>query len=127
MSNNSYPMLAKPKTTYRIRLEYPPSINHYWRNDKGVTHISEEGQTYRKMTALYLNTKNIKPLSGAIVIIIKVFRPAKRGDLDNSFKVPLDALKGYAYFDDRQIVEIHGYRYEDKDNPRIEVTIEGEA
>lgn len=125
MKKLDFSMITPQKTVYKIRLEYPPSINHYWRSDRGVTHISTEGKEYRKMTALYLNTKNVKPLDGDIVITLKVFRPAKRGDLDNSFKVPLDVLKGYAYFDDKQIVEIHGYRYDDKDNPRIEVTIEG--
>lgn len=122
---NAFPLLAKPKTIYRIRLDYPPSVNHYWRSDRGVTHISTEGKNYRQRAALYLNTKGITPLDGDIVIVLRVFRPAKRGDLDNSFKVPLDVLKGYAYNDDKQIIEIHGYRYDDKDNPRLEVTIEG--
>ena len=36
----------------------------------------------------------------------------------------LDSLRGIAYADDKQIVEIHAYRRDDPANPRIEVVIE---
>jgi Holliday junction resolvase RusA-like endonuclease len=35
-----------------------------------------------------------------------------------------DALNGLAYEDDKQIVELHAYRYDDKKNPRIEIEVE---
>ena len=37
-------------------------------------------------------------------------------------KVLLDSLTGVIWEDDSQIVEIHAYRYEDKNNPRVEIT-----
>jgi Holliday junction resolvase RusA-like endonuclease len=36
----------------------------------------------------------------------------------------LDNLQGIAYVNDRQIVEIHARRFDDKANPRVEVIIE---
>ena len=57
------------------------------------------------------------------MVTLRWHRPAKRGDLDNTTKVTLDALNGIAYSDDSQIVELHAYRFDDKDNPRMEVEI----
>lgn len=48
---------------------------------------------------------------------------AKSGDLDNRLKISQDALKGICFEDDRQIVELHAFRFDDKANPRIEIEI----
>jgi len=34
-----------------------------------------------------------------------------------------DALQGLAYVNDNQIVEIHSFREDDRDNPRIEFLV----
>ncbi len=60
---------------------------------------------------------------GPVSVNVRVYRPARRGDLDNCLKVLLDALKGIAFVDDSQVVHIHARRYEDKANPRAEVTV----
>lgn len=60
-------------------------------------------------------------ISGNVAINVSVFRPAKRGDLDNYLKIMLDALEGVLYENDNQITEIHAFRYDDKDNPRVEL------
>lgn len=71
-----------------------------------------------------LNSNGIKPFAGNVVVTIYVYRARKTGDLDNFQKLLLDALNGIAYNDDRQIVELHAYRCDDKDDPRVEVIIE---
>jgi Holliday junction resolvase RusA-like endonuclease len=38
-------------------------------------------------------------------------------------KVTLDALCGVLYGDDDQIVELHSFRHDDKNNPRVEVEV----
>jgi Holliday junction resolvase RusA-like endonuclease len=38
--------------------------------------------------------------------------------------VALDALQGSLYLNDSQIVALHLYRYDDKANPRIEVSVQ---
>jgi Holliday junction resolvase RusA-like endonuclease len=52
-----------------------------------------------------------------------VFRPARRGDLDNTLKSILDSLTGIAWDDDSQVRCIYAERREDKVNPRVEVEI----
>lgn len=65
----------------------------------------------------------VKPFIGDVAVSIQVYRPRRVGDLDGTFKAAFDALKGHAFNDDKQIVEIHATRHEDKFNPRIEIEI----
>jgi Holliday junction resolvase RusA-like endonuclease len=65
----------------------------------------------------------MEPLVGDVSVTLRVYRQAKRGDLDNSIKVSLDSLIGVAYADDSQIVRIVAERYDDKRNPRVEVEV----
>ncbi len=34
-----------------------------------------------------------------------------------------NALKGICFADDKQIIEIHAFRFDDKTNPRIEIDL----
>ena len=43
-------------------------------------------------------------LTGPVSVEFKVYRPAKRGDLDNFLKVMLDGMQGTMYKNDKQIV-----------------------
>jgi hypothetical protein len=81
-------------------LPYPISANRYWRSVPG------------------------RGVDGPVALTITLYRPAKRGDLDNRIKVLVDALGGgIAYRDDSQVVELHAYRLDDKDHPRVEVQV----
>ena len=53
-----------------------------------------------------------------------MFRPKRIGDLDNRLKASQDALKVICFADDKQIIEIHAFRFDDAKNPRIEIDIE---
>lgn len=56
---------------------------------------------------------------------VDIFYSSNRKDLDNGFKILLDCLqKCGAIKNDRQCVEIHARKLVDKDNPRIEFTLE---
>jgi Holliday junction resolvase RusA-like endonuclease len=58
---------------------------------------------------------------------VDVYYENMRPDLDNCFKVLLDCLQQCkAIKNDRYCVEIHGRKLIDKENPRIEFTIEEE-
>lgn len=114
----------------KLVLPYPPSANRYWRHVGRNVVKSEEARKYQQGVRLRWLTDAIHathlrgPPSGPVVVSVALFRPARRGDLDNSLKVLLDALKGIAYRDDSQVVELHARRFEDKANPRAEVTVE---
>lgn len=110
-----------------VVLPYPPSANRYWRsyvvNGSVRVVVSKEGKDYKR-AAYRLAALSIKnPLDGPLFADYKVYRPRKAGDLSNRIKVVEDALEGVAYDNDNQIVEMHAKRFDDKENPRIEITI----
>ena len=109
-------------------LDYPPSLNRLYRNVRGMTLLSREGREYKKRAGLMALQQRVRPLAGPLCVVAHVFRPERRGDLDNTAKALFDSLNGIAWDDDSQIVEIHMFRRDDKDRPRaeIEVTTTGE-
>lgn len=113
-------LMGKP-IMHRATLPYPPSVNRYWRNFRGRMVLSKEGRAYKKRVAELLD--GLRPIGGGVSITIHAYRPRKIGDLDNILKGALDALSGYMYFDDKQIVMILAHRYDDKEYPRLEVTV----
>lgn len=107
----------------KLILPFPPSANRYWRHDRGITHRSQEAVSYIEDVGKLCMADGLAPLTGNVCLSVDFYRPAKRGDLDNMLKILVDSLRGYAYVDDKQIVEIHAGRYEDKDDPRAVVVI----
>ena len=70
-----------------------------------------------------------EPLSGEVSAVIKLYRrykPTARnyGDCDNHVKSILDGLNGIAYEDDRQVVRCLVVKFQDKENPHAEITLE---
>ena len=93
-------------------LPYPPSANRYWRVWRGRPVMSSEARAYKAQVAALLRDR--QPETGPVALEVEVIRPAKRGDLDNSLKVLLDALKGTVFEDDQQVVELHAWRLDRK-------------
>lgn len=111
----------------KCTLPYPPTANRYWRTGRGGRpYVSAEAQEYKQTAGWLANAAGIDCLQGNIKITLKFYRPTKQGDLDNRIKVLLDSLNGIAWGDDKQIVEIHAYRYEagKRDLARVEVEID---
>lgn len=108
----------------KLTLPVPPSANIYWRYERGYVHRSEEARAYRAIVGWLCLEQHMQPVTGNVCISLDVYRPAKRGDLDNYLKVCIDSLIGHAYADDKQVVEIHAMRHDDKANPRVEVLIQ---
>lgn len=114
---------------YSLTLPFPPSANRYWRNVKGRMVKSAEARAYRDeagfltLQQTYQTEGRGKPLTGNVKVVMDFYRPARRGDLDNRIKVLLDSLQGIAFENDSQITEIHARRFEDKVNPRVQVSI----
>jgi crossover junction endodeoxyribonuclease RusA len=117
-------MMPTKQTVLTFTLPYPPTANKYWRNVKGKMVVSASARAYKEEVGWLLKLKIKEPLSGAVYVKVRIFRPRKIGDLDNTLKVLLDALKGIVFLDDDQVVEIRANRFEDKTNPRAEVTVE---
>ena len=114
-----------------LTLPVPPSANRYWRTVHGRPVKSREARAYRGLvwTAVAQQARARAVIVGdaPVCVTARWYRGRKSGDLDNRLKVLLDALKGLAYRDDKQVVELHAYRGEDRRHPRVEVTIEAAA
>lgn len=110
-----------------IELPSPPTLNTYWRHvvlgKRVCTLLSKDGRLYKQAVAAICREQGIKPISGPLRVDLTWRRPTKAGDLDNRSKAPLDALKGYAFDDDSQIIELHMYRADDKLNPGMTVEV----
>lgn len=61
-----------------------------------------------------------------VKLILRFFlktKPEYRPDLINLIAQIADCLKGFCYDDDSQVTEIIGYKFQDKIDPRVEITI----
>ena len=107
----------------RLTLPVPPSLNHYLR---GRVYKTQEAKIYQSDVRVICATNGIlDPTDKLVMFTMHWYPKSRRGDLDNFFKVMIDALEGYVYENDKQIVEIHAYRMPvDKKNPRMEIEIE---
>jgi len=110
-----------------LTLPVPPSINHYWRNFRGRTVVSADGREYKEKVAAICIRYQIPMLLDEVAVTVRIYRKARRGDIDNFMKVLLDSLRGYVYKDDSQIIQLHVYRFDDKANPRAEVEVKDMA
>ena len=133
-----------------LTLPWPVSANRYWRSfvprgsRRAVTVVSPEAEQYRDDVAIAhaRSYGTRKPMSCPVAVSVALYpaRPkdwAKRRksegpnwhasvrsiDLDNALKVLIDALKGVAYDDDKQVFRIDATRCEpDANGARVVVT-----
>lgn len=108
-----------------LTLPYPPSTNHlYIRTRTGRVSLSARALTYRAAArAIAIQEGHTQPITGTVAIFLDVYRPQRRGDLDNVLKALLDSLNGIAWHDDSQIIQITANRYDDPSAPRISIAI----
>ena len=97
-----------------LRLPEPPSANTYWRHvvirGKATVLLSTEARAYRATVATLCTIEGVRPFAGEVIVHLTWSRKRRAGDLDNRIKQVLDALRGFAYTDDAQVVEIHATR-----------------
>lgn len=111
-------------TPLRLTLPEPPSINHYWRVVRGRPILSRDGRLWKQEAGARALAAKLRRIDGPVAVELTWYRGRRSGDLDNRVKVVLDVLRGLAYRDDKQVVELHAYRYDDKHDPRVEITIQ---
>ena len=101
----------------------PPSANRYWMVAHNRMVDTTEAKNYKQQLFYKLSPMIDEPMRGDVCVNMTVFRPSRRGDLDNYNKVLFDALQGIVYLNDSQIVEIHTFREDDKHNPRVNLLV----
>lgn len=109
----------------KLTLPTPPSANRYWRTvvskGRAMTFVSPEAKEYKRQVAIIASAREL--IYSEIAVTVRFYRALRSGDLDNRLKCLFDALRQVVYADDKQIVEIHAFRFDDKANPRVEVEI----
>lgn len=107
--------------TVRLTLPAPPSANRYWRVFRNRAVMSDEAREYKRLVAYLAQRAGLEPAAGEIVLTVRWYRARRSGDLSNRIKIVEDALRGVVYVDDKQVVELHAFRDDDKANPRVEI------
>lgn len=117
--------MSETKAKIEMTLPYPPSVNQMWRYANGSVYTNHPAKQYKKDTRILCLQNKVVPFGKQcnLIFTMRVYRPIQSGDLDNRIKLILDSLNKLAFYDDKQIVEIHAYRFDDKENPRVEVEI----
>ena len=106
-----------------LTLPYPPTANKYWRPWRNRMVTTPEARAYREKVAMLGKVLKVQPLEGPVSVAVDAFRPRRIGDLDNILKVSLDSLRGVAFEDDDQVVEILALRRDDAEDPRVVVRV----
>jgi crossover junction endodeoxyribonuclease RusA len=102
-------------------LPVPPSVNHYLRHTRfGVT-LTPQAKDFKDEVRLTIRGDLIR---GNVRMEIHYYRPRRAGDIDGILKLTMDSLQGILYDNDKQIIELHVYRYDDKKYPRLEVSVD---
>ena len=109
----------------RIVLPFPPTANNFKLpvivRGRARMVLSNQARLYKIAAAEIVAAAGLTPLSGPVAVELNLYRRKRTGDLDNGIKIPLDCLKGAAWHDDEQVVKITAERFEDRDNPRVEI------
>ena len=119
------PRLTFPSILSIYILPYPPVLNHYYVHTKRGVFLSAKGKAYKEdvRCSLFVQSPQLEILQGNLKLSVTLFRPRKTGDIDGPIKALLDSLQGLLYGNDKQIEELHIYRRDDKDRPRVEVSL----
>ena len=109
-------------------LPWPPSVNTYWRHNRGITHISKEGRRYRADVWAIVASQgtNGLPLRGPVRVEIHAYPPDhRRRDVDNIGKAILDALEFAGVLeDDNQVSDLRIVREGVVKRGLVEVVVE---
>lgn len=116
--NTPSPKVVAPLS---FTVPYPPSVNSMYEQIGRHRKLSEKGKAFKTVVGLLL--AGCQKFDGDVCVSVWIYRPRLIGDLDNRLKALLDSMTGIVYDDDQQVQQIHAVRYDDKDNPRAEVTV----
>lgn len=113
-ANKTYSPTPTRYWMLRFRLDWPPTINTYWRATLKGGHggigvrLSERGRKYKEKAYLELLEQRVpRGIVGRVEVLIDA-HPADRRkrDLDNILKPLLDVLQEYGVFLDDEQVDI---------------------
>jgi crossover junction endodeoxyribonuclease RusA len=110
--------------TVSLKLPVPPGANRYWQwTPRGIA-PSKAARAYKQTIAKMLLGQVSTVLADPLKVSVRIYRPRRSGDLDGYLKCLLDACNRVVWEDDKQVVELHAYRDDCAENPRVELVVE---
>ena len=87
-------------------LAIPPSVNNLFTTVGNRRVKSKTYAAWMQAARWQIAAQRPRLMLGNVVVEIDCERPTRTSDLDNRTKAALDALKGLAWEDDRQVVDL---------------------
>lgn len=117
-----------------LTLPVPPSVNHQYATVNGRRLLSAKGRAYKDFVGQQILVALAQsPHRGTLgprlrqanlsLSIHFFFASALRRDTDGGLKIAQDALCEGLGLNDNRVVEIHLYRFQDRDNPRMDIRL----
>jgi crossover junction endodeoxyribonuclease RusA len=114
-------------TELKLNLQWPPSVNGYWRSFKGRQIISQRGRDYLKYITGLTLMHRLQGFFGSdpvAVTIVMYPKTQRRFDCDNFTKCLFDCFsKCKIWDDDSQIYDLHIIKGEPMKNGFLEVHV----
>lgn len=118
----------------RLTLPVPPSVNHQYATVNGRRLLSARGRTFKDLVGQQIllalaqsshrDTLKESLQEGRLSLSIRFFfASALRRDVDGGLKITQDALCEHLGINDNRVVELHVYKRQDRDNPRMELRL----
>lgn len=95
---------------YAVRLDFPPTVNTYYRRGPKGMYLAKAGRTYKEdaIAAVMNALGDIVPSTARLGVQIELAAPnrVRDTDIDNRIKACLDSLQGVLFENDGQIDEL---------------------
>lgn len=117
-----------------LTLPVPPSVNHQYATVNGRRLLSAQGRAYKDLVGQQILVALAQsPHRGTLGQLLRqaslslsihfFFASALRRDTDGGLKIAQDALCEGLGLNDNRVVEIHLYRFQDRNNPRMNIRL----
>ncbi len=117
-----------------LTLPIPPSVNHQYATVNGRRLLSAKGRAYKELVGQQIlvalaqsshrgTLRRTLSQASLSLSIHFFFASALRRDTDGGLKIAQDALCEGLGLNDNRVVETHLYKYQDRDNPRMEILL----
>ncbi len=128
------PTVRVAHESIELTLPVPPSVNHQYATVNGRRLLSVKGRAYKNLVGQQIlvalaqsphrgTLRQLLQRANLSLSISFFFASALRRDTDGGLKIAQDALCEGLGLNDNRVVEIHLYKFQDRDNPRMEIRL----
>ena len=130
----SDPSMRVTHDSIELTLPVPPSVNHQYATVNGRRLLSAKGRAYKDLVGQQIlvalahspHRDTLGPILRQANLALSInffFASALRRDTDGGLKIAQDALCEGLGLNDNRVVEIHLYRFQDRNNPRMDIRL----